>query len=117
MLLRSAGYSEDERAGDVLADTISDSESLGHDGGRLSKATGLESCLQILVANHYPPYTGPDKVGLGLPPHSDQGVEFRGIVYRDYLEHQQTNKQAPFTFQNISSVTRHIESLDPCMEH
>jgi hypothetical protein len=25
--------------------------------------------------------------------------------------------QAPFTSQNISSVIRHIESLDVCMEH
>jgi hypothetical protein len=25
--------------------------------------------------------------------------------------------EAPFTSQNISSATRHIESLDPCMEH
>jgi hypothetical protein len=25
--------------------------------------------------------------------------------------------QAPFTSQNIYSVTRHVESLDVCMEH
>ncbi|XP_062196638.1 2-oxoglutarate-dependent dioxygenase 19-like [Phragmites australis] len=50
------------------------SESLGLDGGRISEALSLESCFQILVGNHYPPYTGPDNVGMGLPAHSDHGL-------------------------------------------
>ncbi|CAO2211258.1 unnamed protein product [Urochloa humidicola] len=47
-----------------LAEAVS--ESLGLDGGRISEA--------ILVANHYPPCTGPDGVGMGLPAHSDHGL-------------------------------------------
>ncbi|CAO2173166.1 unnamed protein product [Urochloa humidicola] len=43
------------------------SESLGLDGGRISEAMDLGSCFQILVANHYPPCTGPDGVGMGMP--------------------------------------------------
>ncbi|KAL6661261.1 hypothetical protein ACP70R_000645 [Stipagrostis hirtigluma subsp. patula] len=50
------------------------SESLGLDGGRISEALNLEACFQILVGNHYPPYTGPDGVGTGLPAHSDHGL-------------------------------------------
>uniref|UniRef100_A0A0A9D5Z2 Fe2OG dioxygenase domain-containing protein n=1 Tax=Arundo donax TaxID=35708 RepID=A0A0A9D5Z2_ARUDO len=50
------------------------SESLGLDGGRISEALDLETCFQILVGNHYPPYTGPDNVGMGLPDHSDHGL-------------------------------------------
>ncbi|CAO2169431.1 unnamed protein product [Urochloa humidicola] len=49
------------------------SESLGLDGGRISEAMDLGSCFQILVANHYPPCTGPDGVGMGMPAHSDHG--------------------------------------------
>jgi len=53
----------------VLARAIS--ESLGLDGGRIPEAMGLESCFQILVANHYPPCSGPGGAGMGLPAHSD----------------------------------------------
>ncbi|KQJ98693.1 hypothetical protein BRADI_3g38480v3 [Brachypodium distachyon] len=54
------------------------SESLGLDGGRIAQALNLESCLQTLVANHYPPYSGPDdddgSTPIGLPAHSDYGL-------------------------------------------
>uniref|UniRef100_A0A0A9HCT3 Fe2OG dioxygenase domain-containing protein n=1 Tax=Arundo donax TaxID=35708 RepID=A0A0A9HCT3_ARUDO len=50
------------------------SKSLGLDGGRISEALNLESCFQILVGNHYPPYTGPEDMGMGLPVHSDHGL-------------------------------------------
>lgn len=55
-----------------LAQAIS--ESLGLDGGRISDALNLDAGFQILVGNHYPPYTGPDDMGVGLPAHSDHGL-------------------------------------------
>ncbi|CAL5001597.1 unnamed protein product [Urochloa decumbens] len=69
----AAEYSEKTRVLLLqLAKAIS--ESLGLDGGRISEAMDLDSCFQILVANHYPPCTGgPDGVGMGLPAHSDHG--------------------------------------------
>ncbi|GJN15924.1 hypothetical protein PR202_gb02871 [Eleusine coracana subsp. coracana] len=50
------------------------SESLGLDGGRISEALNLDACFQILVGNHYPAYTGPGDLGVGLPAHSDHGL-------------------------------------------
>ncbi|CAL4999381.1 unnamed protein product [Urochloa decumbens] len=70
----AAEYSEKTR--DLLLQLAKAiSESLGLDGGRISEAMDLDSCFQILVANHYPPCTGgPDGVGMGLPAHSDHGL-------------------------------------------
>jgi isopenicillin N synthase-like dioxygenase len=50
------------------------SESLGLDGGIISEALDLDSCFQLIAANRYPPYTGTDGVGMGLPAHSDHGL-------------------------------------------
>jgi hypothetical protein len=46
----------------------------------------------------------------------------RDIQLRAFVETRKGHATAkesegPFTSQNISSVTRHIKSLDPCMEH
>ncbi|WVZ92441.1 hypothetical protein U9M48_038505 [Paspalum notatum var. saurae] len=179
------------------------SESLGLDGDRVREAMDLESCFQILAANHYPPYAGPGDVGLGLPPHSDhgfltllfqngvdglqvehdgrwvlatplpgaffviagdqmeivsngrykstlhravvggerarmsmvsmispcldtvvepvpelaqdgQGLEFRGIRYRDYMEHQQSNKLNGNAALDIARVQRDISGAENC---
>jgi isopenicillin N synthase-like dioxygenase len=56
----------------LLAKAIS--ESLGLHAGRFSEALNLDSCFQILVGNHYPPYTGSGDMGMGLPAHSDHGL-------------------------------------------
>ncbi|GJN03814.1 hypothetical protein PR202_ga21295 [Eleusine coracana subsp. coracana] len=50
------------------------SGSLGLDGGRISEALNFDACFQILVGNHYPAYTGPGDLGVGLPAHSDHGL-------------------------------------------
>jgi isopenicillin N synthase-like dioxygenase len=72
----------------VLAKAIS--ESLGLDGGRIPEATDLESCFQILVANHYPPYTGPGGAGLGLPAHSDHG--FLTLLFQNGVDGLQVER-------------------------
>jgi hypothetical protein len=56
----------------LLAKAIS--ESLGLHAGRISESLNLDSCFQILVGNHYPLYTGPGDLGVGLPAHSDHGL-------------------------------------------
>ncbi|RLN05571.1 flavonol synthase/flavanone 3-hydroxylase-like [Panicum miliaceum] len=72
----------------VLAEAIS--ESLGLDGGRIPEALDLESCFQILVVNHYPPYTGPGDVGLGLPAHSDHG--FLTLLFQNGVDGLQVER-------------------------
>lgn len=49
------------------------SESLGLKEGYMEEALNLESGLQILVANLYPPCPQPE-LGMGLGPHSDHGL-------------------------------------------
>ncbi|KAJ1268897.1 hypothetical protein BS78_07G168300 [Paspalum vaginatum] len=66
------------------------SESLGLDRGRVYEAMDLESCFQILTANHYPPYAGPDDVGLGLPPHSDHG--FLTLLFQNGVDGLQVER-------------------------
>ncbi|KAI3774604.1 hypothetical protein L1987_49163 [Smallanthus sonchifolius] len=49
------------------------STSLGLDQAYVEKALKLESSLQILVVNLYPPCPQPE-LAMGLPPHSDHGL-------------------------------------------
>ncbi|KAG6639750.1 2-oxoglutarate-dependent dioxygenase 19-like [Carya illinoinensis] len=49
------------------------SMSLGLEEGYIEKAMNLDSGLQIVAANLYPPCPEP-KVAIGLPPHSDHGL-------------------------------------------
>lgn len=49
------------------------SESLGLDREYLNKVLDMDSSLQILTANLYPPCPQPD-LAMGLPPHSDHGL-------------------------------------------
>lgn len=49
------------------------SESLGLETGYIDKAMNMESSLQILTANLYPPCPQPE-LAMGLPPHSDHGL-------------------------------------------
>ncbi|XP_031285646.1 protein DMR6-LIKE OXYGENASE 2-like isoform X1 [Pistacia vera] len=49
------------------------SESLGLDASYIDKTLNLDSGLQILVANFYPPCPQPD-LAMGMPPHSDHGL-------------------------------------------
>ena len=73
----------------VLARAIS--ESLGLDGGRIPEAMGLESCFQILVANHYPPCSGPPgDAGLGMPAHSDHG--FLTLLFQNGVDGLQVER-------------------------
>ena len=72
----------------VLARAIS--ESLGLDGGRIPEAMGLESCFQILVANHYPPCSGPGGAGMGLPAHSDHG--FLTLLFQNGVDGLQVER-------------------------
>ncbi|TVU43737.1 hypothetical protein EJB05_10227 [Eragrostis curvula] len=61
------------------------SESLGLDGGRISKALNLGSCFQMILGNLYPPpYSGPGDLGIGLPAHSDQGL--LSLVFQDGVD-------------------------------
>ncbi|XP_051146644.1 2-oxoglutarate-dependent dioxygenase 19-like [Andrographis paniculata] len=62
------------RIRDVVKKLLSGiSVALGLKHGEMDKALGLESCLQIFVANLYPPCPNPD-MALGLTPHSDHGL-------------------------------------------
>ncbi|RCV31541.1 hypothetical protein SETIT_6G186300v2 [Setaria italica] len=73
--LRDVAAEYSARTRDLLLSLVKAiSESLGLGGGRISEAMDLDSCFQILVVNRYPPYTGPDSVGMGLPAHSDHGL-------------------------------------------
>lgn len=49
------------------------SESLGLEPGYIDKAMNMESSLQILTANLYPPCPQPE-LAMGMPPHSDHGL-------------------------------------------
>ncbi|KAF5448455.1 hypothetical protein F2P56_028990, partial [Juglans regia] len=49
------------------------SMSLGLEEGYVEKAMNLESGLQLMAANLYPPCSQPE-VAIGLPPHSDHGL-------------------------------------------
>lgn len=49
------------------------SESLGLEPSYIYKTLNLESSLQILIANLYPPCPQPE-LAMGLPPHSDHGL-------------------------------------------
>ncbi|CAA2950952.1 DMR6-LIKE OXYGENASE 2-like [Olea europaea subsp. europaea] len=49
------------------------SESLGLEEYELVKTLNLDSSLQILIANYYPPCPQP-QLALGMPPHSDHGL-------------------------------------------
>lgn len=49
------------------------SESLGLEASYIDKTLNLDSGLQILAANFYPPCPQPD-LAMGLPPHSDHGL-------------------------------------------
>lgn len=49
------------------------SESLGLDGCYLEKASELNTGLQMIVANFYPPCPQPEQA-MGMPPHTDHGL-------------------------------------------
>ncbi|KAJ0078025.1 hypothetical protein Patl1_37161 [Pistacia atlantica] len=49
------------------------SESLGLEASYIDKTLNLNSGLQLLIANLYPPCPQPD-LAMGLPPHSDHGL-------------------------------------------
>lgn len=49
------------------------SGSLGLDACYLEKASELETGLQMIVANFYPPCPQPEKA-MGMPPHTDHGL-------------------------------------------
>ncbi|XP_030538342.1 2-oxoglutarate-dependent dioxygenase 19-like isoform X2 [Rhodamnia argentea] len=49
------------------------SESLGLEPGYIHEAMDMDSSLQILTANLYPPCPQPE-LALGMPPHSDHGL-------------------------------------------
>ncbi|XP_030464946.2 2-oxoglutarate-dependent dioxygenase 19-like [Syzygium oleosum] len=49
------------------------SESLGLEPGYIDEAMNMDSSLQILTANLYPPCPQPE-LAMGIPPHSDHGL-------------------------------------------
>ncbi|GMY38868.1 protein DMR6-LIKE OXYGENASE 2-like [Fagus crenata] len=49
------------------------SESLGLEPCYIEKAMNFEKCLQVFVANFYPPCPQPE-LAMGMPPHSDHGL-------------------------------------------
>ncbi|XP_030464945.1 2-oxoglutarate-dependent dioxygenase 19-like [Syzygium oleosum] len=49
------------------------SESLGLEPGYIDEAMNMDSSLQILTANLYPPCPQPE-LAMGMPPHSDHGL-------------------------------------------
>ncbi|KAG2680221.1 hypothetical protein I3760_11G088000 [Carya illinoinensis] len=61
-------------AGEVARELMKGiSVSLGLEEGYIEKAMNLDSGLQFVAANLYPPCPKPD-VAIGLPPHSDYGL-------------------------------------------
>ncbi|XP_042947662.1 2-oxoglutarate-dependent dioxygenase 19-like isoform X1 [Carya illinoinensis] len=63
-----------KRTGEVARELMKGiSVSLGLEEGYIEKAMNLDSGLQFVAANLYPPCPKPD-VAIGLPPHSDYGL-------------------------------------------
>lgn len=49
------------------------SESLGLEANHVDRRMNLDSGLQVLTANLYPPCPQPE-LAMGMPPHSDNGL-------------------------------------------
>ncbi|MFQ6657267.1 hypothetical protein Gotur_027013 [Gossypium turneri] len=90
------------------------SESLGLEDKYIEKASNLENCLQIMIANLYPPCPQPE-LAMGLPAHSDHGL-LTLLIQNDTVGLQVLHKDKwvnihPIPNSFLANIGDHIEIL------
>ncbi|KAL1125942.1 hypothetical protein V6Z11_A13G077600, partial [Gossypium hirsutum] len=90
------------------------SESLGLEDKYIEKASNLENCLQIMIANLYPSCPQPE-LAMGLPAHSDHGL-LTLLIQNDTVGLQVLHKDKwvnihPIPNSFLANIGDHIEIL------
>ncbi|MBA0754541.1 hypothetical protein Gogos_021778 [Gossypium gossypioides] len=90
------------------------SESLGLEDKYIEKASSLENCLQIMVANLYPPCPQPE-LAMGLAAHTDHGL-LTLLIQNDTVGLQVLHKDKwvnihPIPNSFLVNIGDHIEIL------
>ncbi|KAG4165275.1 hypothetical protein ERO13_A13G069300v2 [Gossypium hirsutum] len=90
------------------------SESLGLEDKYIEKASNLENCLQIMIANLYPSCPQPE-LAMGLPAHSDHGL-LTLLIQNDTVGLQVLHKDKwvnihPIPNSFLANIGDHIEEV------
>ncbi|KAH1030986.1 hypothetical protein J1N35_043160 [Gossypium stocksii] len=113
--LREIALEYSKRARGVMKEIVRGiSESLGLEDKYIEKATNLENCLQIMIANLYPSCPQPE-LAMGLPAHSDHGL-LTLLIQNDTVGLQVLHKDQwvnihPIPNSFLANIGDHIEIM------